>query len=70
MSDLVGNPEDRFSHYEAHFVSFQSMSANLGDEVFSTFQWRKIFFFRSFLIEMNLLALLFVCLISCLKRPW
>ena len=26
MSDLVGNPEDRFSHNEAHFMMYQKMS--------------------------------------------
>ena len=27
MSDLVGNPEDRFSHNEAHFISDRIMQS-------------------------------------------
>ena len=38
MSDLVGNPEDRFSHNEAHFITlcFITECANLSAPMFGS----------------------------------
>ena len=42
MSDLVGNPEDRFSHNEAHFISV------LDNDQFTFLNLRRAAFFSSF----------------------
>ena len=33
MSDLVGNPEDRFSHNEAHFMTCLAFAIAVGGDI-------------------------------------
>ena len=41
MSDLVGNPEDRFSHNEAHFVTAFHLYCQVKSLVFQTENWTR-----------------------------
>ena len=39
MSDVVGNPEDRFSHNEAHYVMYVSSTGSHGQRVVPMAKW-------------------------------